>query len=279
MESIDIYQVDAFTEEVFKGNPAAVCVLDEKIKPELMQAIAYEMNLSETAFVVPKGNDLVSGKEFAIRWFTPNKEVPLCGHATLAASEVLFNYIRIPFKEILFHSKSGILRATKETQGISLDFPIDVPMDITSTKYNYKELLKAMGIIKCENIFYGKETKKLVIHLKSQKDVLDITPNYEQMIALDMDWIKGVGVTAPMEDNYDFITRYFNPWAGVNEDPVTGSVHTLLAKYWSDILEKKELIAYQASQRGGEMILRMKENQRLAIIGNAKLILRGKLYI
>lgn len=278
MKSLKIYQVDVFAEKVFKGNPAAVCILDEKIEAELMQAIACEMNLSETAFLIPYKGDIKSN-EFQIRWFTPISEVSLCGHATLAASEVLFNHIKIPFKEILFYSKSGLLKAHNDIYGISLDFPIDDPINIPSSKYNHKELLKAMGISKCLNTFYGKETKKLVIHLESQREVLEITPNYEQMLALDMDWIRGVGVTAPMGDGYDFITRYFNPWAGVNEDPVTGSVHTLLAAYWSDILGKKELRAYQASQRGGEMILRIKENHRLAIIGKAKLVLKGELYI
>jgi len=274
---IQIFQVDTFTDKVFKGNPAAVCMLDAEINDEIMQSIALEMNLSETAFVMPDNKNVGSRNEFKIRWFTPNREVPLCGHATLAASEILFNHRKIPFDDIVFSSKSGFLRAHKDIHGISLDFPADEPIKISSSEYN--SLIKAMGILKYKNIILGRETKKLVIHLDSQKDVLEVNPNYGQMLALDMDFIKGVGVTAPMESCHDFMTRYFNPWAGVNEDPVTGSVHTLLAPYWSNILCKRELKAYQASKRGGEMILRIKENRRLEMIGKAKVVLKGELYI
>ena len=143
----------------------------------------------------------------------------------------------------------------------------------------YSDLLKAMGILKYENIIIGKDTKKLVVHLGCQNEVLEINPNFEQMKSLNISSIKGVGVTAEAEYGHDFISRYFNPWAGVNEDPVTGSVHTLLATYWSSILNKEELKAYQASKRGGEIILRIQKNNRLALIGKSKIILSGELYI
>ncbi|WP_432664915.1 PhzF family phenazine biosynthesis protein [Wukongibacter baidiensis] len=272
---IQIYQVDAFTNIAFKGNPAAVCILEKELEEEMMQAIAYEMNLSETAFVIQENNGEEKTNEFKIRWFTPNREVPLCGHATLAASEVLFNQLNIPFDEIIYRSKSGILKAQKDVYGISLDFPIDEAIDVPLEQFD--DLLKAIGISKYRNIFLGKKTKKLVIHLESVEEILQVNPNYELMTRLDIDNIKGVGVTTYSGEENDIISRYFNPWAGVNEDSVTGSVHTLLASYWSEILGKNELKAYQASKRGGSMVLRIKENKRLDMIGEAKTILRGVL--
>lgn len=269
-----VYQVDAFTDKVFKGNPAAVCILDREIDEKIMQRVAMEMNLSETAFISKKNK---KDNEYGIRWFTPTKEVSLCGHATLAASEILFNQLNIPYDEVVFSSKSGELKAYKDAKGIRLDFPSDGAMEASAKEYI--DLLKAMGISKYENIIIGKNTKKLVVHLGCQKEVLEINPNFEQMKRLNISSIKGVGVTAESEYSHDFISRYFNPWAGVNEDPVTGSVHTLLATYWSEILNKDELRAYQASKRGGEIILRLQKNNRLALIGKAKTILKGELYI
>ena len=136
-----------------------------------------------------------------------------------------------------------------------------------------------MDISTYENIFLGRKTKKLIIHLKSQEEVVNVHPRYEEMKKLNVEGIKGVGITSTYNKKYHFVTRYFNPWAGVNEDPVTGSVHTLLASYWSNILDIKELKAYQASYRGGEMVLRIKENNRLEIIGDAKIIFKGELNI
>ncbi|WP_432409548.1 PhzF family phenazine biosynthesis protein [Wukongibacter sp. M2B1] len=275
--SIEMYQVDAFTKEAFKGNPAIVCILEKELGDEMMQAIACEMNLSETAFIIQERNNDKKNNKFKIRWFTPNREVSLCGHATLAASEVLFNQLNIPFNEIVYVSKSGILRAHKDVYGISLDFPLDSAINIEFERFN--GLLNAMGISNYRNIFYGRETKKLVIHLESVKEILEVSPDFELMTRLDIDDIKGVGITAYSGEDHDIITRYFNPWAGVNEDSVTGSVHTLLASYWSKILIKSELRAYQASKRGGEMVLRIKENKRVEMIGQAKTILKGRLHI
>lgn len=270
--AINIYQVDAFTNKLFKGNPAAVCILDKPIEDSIMQSIALELNLSETAFVLPKKNNL-----FELRWFTPKKEVALCGHATLGASEVLFNEIDIGYDEIIYETKSGKLKAKKDVDGIILDFPIDEP--IVDVSLNVDNLLKAMGIFRYKKIIYGKRTKKLVLHLKNEEEVMKIKPDFEHMKKLDLKNIKGVAVTARMNEKYDFITRYFNPWVGVNEDPVTGSVHTLLASYWSDILNKKILKAYQTSQRSGEILLRLKENNRLELVGKALIVLKGEIYI
>lgn len=276
-ERKEIFLVDAFTEEAFRGNPAMVCILNKAIMEEQMQKMAFEFNLSETAFVLPQGTNREKDNEYAIRWFTPQKEVSLCGHATLAASYVLFNHREISSDEIVYSSQSGILKARKDACGISLDFPLDEP--VQALPCQYRDIQEAMGISSYENVFLGKKTKKLVFHLKEQKEVVNVCPRYEELKKLEVEEIKGVGITAACNEKYHFISRYFNPWAGVNEDPVTGSVHTLLASYWSNILGTKELKAYQASHRGGELTLRIKENDRLEIIGKAKIIFIGELNI
>jgi PhzF family phenazine biosynthesis protein len=272
LKKFKMYQVDAFTTEAFKGNPAAVCILNEPIPNELMQTIAFEMNLSETAFITPKNHPMVdTDNVFSLRWFTPVMEVSLCGHATLAASIVLFDDFSIPHDEITYETKSGILVAKKDPMGIVLDFPLDKPTEAKLPQKN--EILQAMGIIDYQNIFMGEKTKKLVIHLNSEHAVRTLNPNFEKMKNIPVEDIKGVGVTARAgASNYDCVSRYFNPWAGVNEDPVTGSVHTLLGYYWAELLDKKEIYAYQASHRGGEMILRLKENMRIELIGKAVII-------
>ncbi|MHC1720166.1 MAG: PhzF family phenazine biosynthesis protein [Clostridiaceae bacterium] len=273
---IPIYQVDAFTKEPFKGNPAGVCILEKVIDDACMQQIAEEMNLSETAFLSPAdGKAIVTSKVFNLRWFTPKIEVSLCGHATLGTSKVLFDDIGIGLDEIVYETKSGRLISEKCKEGISLDFPIDEPSGMDPPP----ELLKAMGIRNYETGIYGKNTKKLVVRLKSPKDIVNLNPNFELMKEICFDNIKGVGVTCSGDEEYDFISRYFNPWAGVNEDPVTGSVHTLLAAYWGDILKKKELRAYQASRRGGEILLKTEMQGRVKLIGESAIVLKGTIYL
>lgn len=277
MKVVKVYQVDAFTNECFKGNPAGVCILEEAIEDKYMQLIAKEMNLSETAFVQPlEGRHINQTNIFSLRWFTPKYEVDLCGHATIATSEILFNNIGIKNEEIIYETKSGRLIAHKTNKGISLDFPIDEPLNINLSN----DILEAMGIESYENAIIGKNTKKLVIHLKTESEVLKLTPNFEKMKSLEfkMD-VKGVGVTCRGNEKYDFISRYFNPWAGVNEDPVTGSVHTLLPSYWRKLLNKNEMKAYQASDRGGEIILKILTGNRVELIGQAVVVLKGELYI
>lgn len=270
--SIKIYQVDGFTNRLFKGNPAAVCILDEPIEDRIMQSIALEMNLSETAFILHKEKNI-----FQLRWFTPKTEVDLCGHATLGASEVLFNGFNLEYNDIVYETKSGRLKIRKDTTGIILDFPSDEP--VYNKSVDVEGLLKAMDIQNYKRIFYGKRTNKLVLHMDKEEDIVKIRPNFEDMKKLNLKDIKGVAVTAESKGKYDFTSRYFNPWAGVNEDPVTGSVHTLLATYWSDILGKKILNAYQASDRSGEIGLRLKCNNRLELIGEAVIVLKGEIYI
>jgi PhzF family phenazine biosynthesis protein len=277
MKKIKFYQVDAFTNESFKGNPAGVCVLEELIEEKYMQLIAKEMNLSETAFVQSlDGNPINQTNVFSLRWFTPKYEVDLCGHATIATSEILFNNLGIKNEQIIYETKSGRLIAHRRKEGIALDFPLDEALNI-NLPY---ELLEAIGIQSYENAIIGKNTKKLVIHLKTVGEVLKVAPDFEKMkdLRFEMD-IKGVGVTCVGNEKCDFISRYFNPWAGVNEDPVTGSVHTLLVAYWGKLLNKNEMKAYQASWRGGEIILSILPDKRVELIGHAIVVLKGQLLI
>lgn len=271
MNSLPIYQVDVFTNQYYKGNPAAVCILDKEIDDNNMKLIATEMNLSETAFVIPIDKD---SNLYSLRWFTPEVEVPLCGHGTIGTAKVLFDEIGIKADELIFQTKSGNVTAKKYGTGIAIDFPIDEPMDFQLPE----GLLSAMGIKEYEDVKIGKNTKKIIIRLKEKEEILQLNPNFEMMKNVYSEQgLKGVAVTTSSEDKYDFVSRYFNPWAGVNEDPVTGSVHTVLAPYWSVILGKKELLAFQASARAGEIILNIKE-ERVELIGKAIIVLKGEIY-
>ena len=274
---IRIYQVDAFTNEKFKGNPAAVCILEDDIKDELMKSIAQEMNLSETAFVKPlECSDINGCSFFSLRWFTPELEVDLCGHATIATSKVLFDEFNISGQEIKYQTKSGTLIAKKKNDKIGLDFPIDKPLNFELSE----DILKAMGIKKYLKAVIGEKTRKLVIELESEEEIINLQPNFEKLKILSFNTnVKGIGVTCKGRKKYDFISRYFNPWAGINEDPVTGSVHTLLANYWSSILNKTEMLAYQYSNRGGEILIKVLENDRVELSGEAVIVFKGELYI
>ena len=274
---IKIYQVDAFTSEAFKGNPAAVCILENDISDELMKNIAQEMNLSETAFVKPlKNSNIGKGNLFSLRWFTPEVEVDLCGHATIATSKVLFDEFNIKEQYIKYETKSGLLTAKKKDEKISLDFPIDKALDFNLTQ----DILDAMGIRSYSKAIIGEKTRKLVIEVKDKENIINLKPNFEILKSLKFKSdVKGIGVTCRGNEKYDFISRYFNPWAGINEDSVTGSVHTLLANYWSNKLNKMDMNAYQASNRSGEISLKLLENDRVRLSGEAVIVLRGELYL
>lgn len=273
MKTLNIYQVDVFTDKCYKGNPAAVCILEEKIEEEQMKLIAAEINLSETAFVLPIDKE---SRVYSLRWFTPEVEVPLCGHGTIGAAKVLFDILRTGSERILFETKSGILIAKKYKDGIGIDMPLDDYEDIDLSK----DLLFALGIDKYIEGKVGITTRKLIIRIESEEDILRLNPNFDKMKSLKFDKeVKGVAITTNDTSNYDFISRYFNPWAGINEDPVTGSVHTVLAKYWRDILNKNEMIAYQASHRGGKLSLKIKNENRLELIGESVIVLKGEIYL
>lgn len=274
---ISVYQVDAFTSMACKGNPAAVCLVDRSLEDGVMQDIAAEMNLSETTFVqsldeaVPK-----KAGHYFIRWFAPKTEVSLCGHATLAASKVIFDCLGFGGERILFDSVGGKLESGRHAKGFTLDFPADEPVEPGPAS----DILEAMGIRKYSDVAYGRNTNKLIVRLHSGKEVRDLNPNFEKMKSVKVCFpLRGVGVTAEGDGDHDIVSRYFNPWSGVNEDPVTGSVHTVLAPYWSAILGKKELRALQASQRGGEILIRIMDNHRLEFIGDAVVVMQGEIFL
>ena len=284
MRKIKYFHVDAFTDEKFKGNPAGVCILDKFISTEEMQQIANELNHSETAFVV-KGDDLENRYEcplYVLRWFTPEVEVSLCGHATLAASKVLHDEYGILKDCVTYETKSGLLYTRKDEKGITMNFPVEQYINAEPSD----QLLWYMGISTYERAVYSSQLNKLVIELRSEKELLRLHPDFEKLKRLDLEYdIKGIAVTcknhnmieSPYNKSYDFLTRYFNPWFGVDEDPVTGSVHTILAPYWSEILGKKELIAYQASKRGGFIHLNLVDEERVELSGHAVVVMEGEI--
>jgi PhzF family phenazine biosynthesis protein len=271
-----LYQVDAFTDELFKGNPAGVCLPTEELPAELMQNIAIEMNLSETAFPVPVGSGLHKASDhFKLRWFTPGCEVPLCGHATLATSHVLFEELHIDTDEIKYDSLSGLLKAVKEEEGIRLDFPLNT-LDPTEAPI---EVLQAMHISEWEEVEYCETTQNLLVRVASPNKLAAIEPDIAALLRAPQPMkIVGVVITSPGEGEFDFFSRYICPWVGVNEDPVTGMAHTMLTDYWSRKLGKDEMRAYQASKRGGKLTVR-RVDDRAHLIGRAVTVFRTYLEI
>ncbi|MEJ5310239.1 MAG: PhzF family phenazine biosynthesis isomerase [Anaerolineae bacterium] len=275
--------VDAFTRLPFKGNPAAVCLLPHALDDALMQAIAAEMNLSETAFVMPIGNmPWCEAARFSLRWFTPKVEVRLCGHATLATAAVLFGVVGVQTTSVTFETLSGDLIARRVTAGpaacetITLDFPADTPVPCEPPT----GALKALGVASAQAAAYGTRAHDLLIHLADAQQVRDLRPDFAAMLASeDLATYRGVMVTAVGEPPYDFVSRFFAPKVGINEDPVTGSAHTLLTPYWAAQLGKAAMLAYQASARGGEIGVRLAENGRVELRGDAVVVFKGELCV
>lgn len=247
MQEYRLFQVDAFTRTPFKGNPAAVCVMPTNLTIDIYRSISQEMNLSETAFL-EKSSDF-----FSLRWFTPLREVPLCGHATLASAHVLFEHLGYTNQRIEFRTLSGNLYAEKTQGGITMDFPRNDPHRVDPPK----EALKGLGVKSHEGSFYSESNQKLLIHLDDEAKVRALMPDFQSFLhaANPLGW-RGAIVTARGAD-YDFVSRYFAPHMGVNEDPVTGSAHTVLAPYWAKLLCKSRMRAYQASMRGGELTVEL----------------------
>lgn len=262
IQKIKIFQVDAFTDTLFKGNPAAVCVLDKWLDDGLMQSIGAENNLAETAFIVPTGD------KFGIRWFTPSVEVDLCGHATLASAYVIFNHLGYVGDEIIFNSpRSGILKVKRTSELLSLDFPADIIKPISQNQI----IIDGIGV-KPSELLKGK-TDYIAV-LDSEQEVINVIPKFDVISKLDG---RGLIVTAPGTD-CDFVSRFFGPQSGIDEDPVTGSAHTSLTPYWAKRLNKKILKAKQLSKRGGVLYC-IDNGDRTVISGNAKLFLIGEIYI
>lgn len=256
------YWIDAFTDHVFGGNPAAVVPLWSWIDDRLMQAIAAENNLSETAFFVPKGEG------FHLRWFTPTVEVPLCGHATLAAGHVVMHSIDPARKAVLFETLSGRLGVTRDGDRLALDFPVlpAAPRDAPAG------LEEALGAKPAE---VHESRKNILVVLGSEREVRELAPDFGVLARLVED--AGYIVTAPGEES-DFVSRYFAPQYGIPEDPVTGSAHCTLAPYWGKRLGKTRLSARQVSRRGGVLECTL-VGDRVAIAGRAVTYLTGTLEV
>jgi len=267
---IPIYQIDAFTDEPFRGNPAAICLISENYPDITLQKIAAEMNLSETAFLyVPNIDEIKKLNRFRLRWFTPQVEVNLCGHATLATSHLLFHTLKIDSNSVTYETLSGELIASKTEDGVILDFPMNEP-EITEP---LPTLLNALGVKTAEAFAYSKGVTDMLIELDSVETISDLKPDYERLKRLSLGLeIRGVIVTARGGENYDFISRFFAPWVGINEDPVTGSAHTILAPYWAKKLGKKEMKGYQMSKRGGEITVKISENNRVELCYTKRII-------
>jgi predicted PhzF superfamily epimerase YddE/YHI9 len=259
---IPIYVVDAFTEVPFRGNPAGICPLgSESLSDKLMAQIAAEMKHAETAFLVPRTKQ----GHFDLRWFTPEIEVDLCGHATLAAAHLLWEVGAVPTDEpIAFHTRSGELGARRQQGLIELDFPA-VPVEAHPLPFPVPPLGEAL--------FTGNNGMDWLVELGSEADVRAYDPDMEAIRALGL---RGLIVTGSGQKEFDFVSRFFAPLAGIPEDPVTGSAHCALAPYWAQKLRKNRMSAYQASSRGGEVGVELR-GERVSLFGKAVTVLRGKL--
>jgi len=260
--SLKIYQVDAFTDKPFAGNPAGVCILPEVKNEKWMQDVARELNLAETAFLVRQSDG------YNLRWFTPAVEVDLCGHATLASAHILWESWQLPVnQEARFHTKSGLLTARKNGKLIELNFPAtpEVPAEPPPG------LFQALGV---KAKYAGKSRFDYLIEIESEKAVRGLSPDFGQIKKMP---VRGVIVTSRADTlGYDFVSRFFAPAAGIDEDPVTGSAHCTLGPFWSKRLGKDSLVAYQASSRGGVVRVRV-DGERVHLGGQAVTVLVGEL--
>lgn len=257
-----IVQVDAFTPRPFGGNPAAVCVLDEPREDGWMQDVAREMNLSETAFLWRHDED------WDLRWFTPATEVELCGHATLASAHVLWEDGHLPEDEdARFHTLSGQLTASRKGDWIEMDFPAEPPEEADAPR----GLIEALGV---EPTYVGRNRFDYIVEVRSEKEVRGLDPDMSRLREVDT---RGVMVTAEADHfDFDFVSRFFAPRAGVDEDPVTGSAYCCLGPFWRTRLKQNRFLAHQASARGGIVRVRV-DGDRVVLGGQAVTTLRGEL--
>lgn len=257
-----IFQLDAFTSRRFAGNPAAVMPMDSFPSDAVLQAIAGENNLAETAFFIPQGED------YRLRWFTPTTEVPLCGHATLASAAVVMERLEPGRRRVVFHSASGPLTVNRSNAGYVMDFPARLSKAVPTPP----GLSAALGVVPVEVVA---DTFNYLVLLESAQVVRELAPDIAAIARMDR---SGVIVTAPGDGNYDFVSRYFAPAKGIPEDPVTGGAHCALAPYWANRLNKANFRAYQASRRGGEIICRVRSD-RVELEGTVVFYLQGEVDI
>ncbi len=258
--SFNLFQADAFTHRPFSGNPAAVCLMPEPQDTAWMQQVAAEMNLSETAFLTDQKT------HYDLRWFTPVSEVDLCGHATLASAHILWEQGKVPISEaIQFKTKSGFLRATRKDQWIEIDLPTDTLLPASPPSH----LIQALGV---DPIFTGKTRFDYFIEVETEAVLRTIQPDFQLLARVPT---RGIIVTCrALTPAYDFVSRFFAPRYGINEDPVTGSSHCALGPFWQARIQKDELRAYQASARGGHLRVRPVQD-RVFLSGEAVTVFRG----
>ncbi len=257
---LKIYQIDAFASKLFEGNPAAVCPLEEWLPDELLQKIAIENNLSETAFFVEEDDD------FRLRWFTPQTEVDLCGHATLASSHLLFTHLNYNQPVLTFFTKSGKLKVAKSGDWYSMTFPAK----LLQKEAPPLDLYHALGGVIADEVYKNEDFMWV---FDKEKKVRDMAPDFSALSKVNT---RGVIVTAPAEEkNVDFVSRFFAPAVGINEDPVTGSAHTMLIPYWAQRLGKKQLTARQISKRGGLLKCELLDEESVKISGQACIYMEG----
>ncbi len=257
-----IFQIDAFTTRRFAGNPAAVIPMDRFLDDETLQAIAAENNLAETAFLVPEGGD------YRLRWFTPIVEVPLCGHATLASAAAVMERLEPGRDKVIFHTASGPLTVNRTNGGYVMDFPVRRSEPAATPP----GLAEALGVVPVEVL---SDTFNYIALLESAQLVRELAPDIAAIARMDR---SGVVVTAPGDETYDFVSRYFAPAKGIPEDPVTGGAHCALAPYWAKRLGKTAFRAYQASRRGGEITCRLARD-RVELEGSCVFYLEGEVEI
>lgn len=265
MMKLDLFQVDAFTSKLFSGNPAAIVPLEEWLEEELMQQIAMENNLSETAFFTPSSK---KGIDYEIRWFTPQAEINLCGHATLACAYIIFEKLKAKKKKITFSCKSGVLKVSRRKKLIDLDFPSWKPTPVTDIPAGLSDALGGTEIVAVY------QHRDLLVELKSEEAVQHCRPDFQAIQTIGQKVI----ITAPGTDT-DFVSRFFAPTVGVNEDPFTGSAHSQLIPFWSERLKKSILKARQLSKRGGELECMQLNEDRVIISGQCVFYKEAKIRV
>jgi PhzF family phenazine biosynthesis protein len=268
---VKTYIIDAFTREAFKGNPAGVCLLEESLPEHQMQAIAAELNLSETAFLLPRSGHPLT---YDIRYFTPTTEIAFCGHATLASAKLVLD--RLHQEQVTFVTQQELtLHAAKEADSILMQFPLygyqlQTPMPVVN---------EALGISAALPLYFSEDIQMLLLEVPDKQTLLQLRPDFGHLVRL-INSANGLAVTTKSEDpEFDFYSRCFWPWVGINEDPVTGSAHSVLAAFWAERLQKTELRAGQLSQRGGYLDLRIKNESTLEVRSQAQIVLEGVLHI
>jgi len=273
---LTLYQIDAFTDEVFKGNPAAIIPLEKWISEQALQSIAMENNLAETAYFLPHENGKAG--HYHLRWFTPEAEVDLCGHATLASAYVLYEYLGESSEELSFHTRSGELKVQRSDDGrLSMDFPALLSEEVTADPALVDAFSKAIGQ-PIEKAYTSLEYLLCVLSTEEQVRALSYSGLISDTLRNTSYW--GLIVTAPgdADSEFDCVSRFFAPEKGVPEDPVTGSAHCRIAPYWAERLGKDDLVAYQASPRGGTLHCQMK-GTRVILSGRAAPFLKGTISV